>query len=890
MSCQRAKQIWRSSKLESVKSSWDCKKMLDDLQIGIGLDMEGFAADMAIVDAAVSNPPTMDLTPIATEFNAVTNAVGRTVVATSTLDTSGVVSGLEDLQTGMANVSTAATEAQFSVAGMGRAMTGLSIATRPLAVLPGQMGAISGATGLAAAGAAYVAAGFGLASTMATHMAIGLGILIAPLRGLVIVPKLIAASFSAMFAVVLAPFKVLIFGVRTAAKAMWLMLKPVVALAAAAFRLKVFFTSLRIQLKLLGAFFSLLPPKLRIVVGGLIALGAAGRVGSAALNIVARAAGAVAFAAMAIKSPLKAAGFAMLKTATTAVWLAKSVTRATKAMARFAITKTIAGMKSLGSATLNVAGAIGGRLVSAAKSAAVAVGLIAAGAAGWGIKLAADAEQAEIAFTTMLKSGDAAKAVLTELETFAASTPFQLDSLRDGAKQLLNAQVPASDLTNQLTMLGDIAAGTGKPIGDFVRIFAKVKATGKVSLETLNQLAERGVPIYTALQNQLGVSRTEMLKMISSGKVGFADFNAALESTATGAGVFAGGMAAQSQTVSGLFSTLKDNVSFAMRELGVEIINAFDFKGLMATGITMFQSLKAGIASARPAFMATATVVKAAFSAVWEVVSVTFNAITSALGLTSGNFMATFMEWAAVATWSFQQWPNIAQLAFTNVSLWLVQQGAEFVHTFTVRIPAAISWFADNFVDIFKTIGSFVASFFKNMASNIFAIMSEVWEFIASGGTSSFDVAWTPLLEGFENSVKELPNIPDRAIGELERNLMQESENLAGALGNSLATEIDNNMQMLDDFQNQQVTTPEIPDITATNDQTEEEETETTGSKSIGDALDRNSEETLKAIFSANNDDKVAQAQLAAQQKMAKGIQDLADKDPVVIPVAGAFA
>ena len=477
----------------------------------------------------------------------------------------------------------------------------------------------------------------------------------------------------------------------------------------------------------------------------------------------------------------------------------------------------------------------------------------------------------------MLKSGDGAKAVLAELEQFAASTPFQLDSLRDGAKQLLTAGVPAQGLTNKLRQLGDIAAGTGKPIGDFVRIFAKVKSTGKVGLESLNQLAERGVPIYSTLQKQLGVSREEMLKMISAGKIGFPELNTAIESMSTGAGMFAGGMAAQSQTISGLFSTLKDNVGFAMRELGSEIMLAFDFKGLMATAITMFQALKTGIASARPAFVAIATVSKAAFSAVWEVVTVVFNGLMSSLGLTSGNFMTTFMEWAAIATWAFKEWPNIAELAFLNVGLGLVRLGAEFVHHFTVRIPTVLAWFGENFVDIFTTAASFVGSIFLNLGENIKNAMTAIWDFITSGGTE-LEFAWTPLTEGFKNTIKDMPDIPDRAVSALEKKMQADSERLAGALGGSLADEIDSNMQMLEEFQSKEVKLPTMDDVQLP-DGVEEEgtagDTKNKRTNFLVDSLNRGSEAALKAIFS-NQPNSTAEKQLSTQKSMDKHLGTIA--------------
>ena len=328
-----------------------------------------------------------------------------------------------------------------------------------------------------------------------------------------------------------------------------------------------------------------------------------------------------------------------------------------------------------------------------------------------------------------------------------------------------------------------------------------------------------------------------------------------------------------------------------MRELGTEIIKAFDFKGLMASGIIMFQSLKAGIASARPAFIATATVVKAAFGAVWEVVSVTFSAITAALGLTGGNFMATFMEGAAVATFAFKQWPNIAQLAFTNVGLWLVQIGADFVHLFTGVLPALFTWFGSNWKDLFFTAFDLVTTVFVNLGQNIRNAMTAIWDFIASAGTASLSIAWTPLTEGFANTISELPNIPDRAVSELERNLTAQSDNLASALGSSLAAEIDNNMRMLDEFQSRTVETPTIPDVTASTDAVVDEDSATKGNSRTNfavDSLDRGSEAALKAVFSAGGGDKTPQQQLTVQKQMAASLKTIASKPVVQFESAGA--
>ena len=257
-----------------------------------------------------------------------------------------------------------------------------------------------------------------------------------------------------------------------------------------------------------------------------------------------------------------------------------------------ALKRTRRGVRATVSGMFRLARAMGRTVVSGARRAASGLAMLAgpiklAGAAlatigaagvGFGVKLAAEAETAHTSFTTMLGSATEATAILAQLKQFSASTPFQLDSLRDGAKLLLNAQVPTNQLIDRMTMLGDVAAGTGKPIIEFARIYSKVKATGKVSLETLNQLAERGVPIYSELTKVLGVSREEMLKMISRGKVGFDDLHSAISATTSAGGIFAGGMVAQSQTLSGLWSTLKDYVGFALQEIAEQLLTSINFK------------------------------------------------------------------------------------------------------------------------------------------------------------------------------------------------------------------------------------------------------------------------------------------------------------------------
>src|SRR5690606_5081954 len=102
------------------------------------------------------------------------------------------------------------------------------------------------------------------------------------------------------------------------------------------------------------------------------------------------------------------------------------------------------------------------------------------GAAGFGIKLAGEMEQATIAFTTMTGSAEKARAVLGEIEQFAVKTPFQFPELVDGAKRLMAFGIAADQIIPTMTMLGDISAGLNIPIGEMAQLYGKARVQGQL--------------------------------------------------------------------------------------------------------------------------------------------------------------------------------------------------------------------------------------------------------------------------------------------------------------------------------------------------------------------------------------------------------------------------
>jgi tape measure domain-containing protein len=186
--------------------------------------------------------------------------------------------------------------------------------------------------------------------------------------------------------------------------------------------------------------------------------------------------------------------------------------------------------------------------------------------------LGAEMEQTEIAFGTFLRSAEKGKAVIADLNQFANVTPFDNEEIIQSGRVLLAANVPAEKLTDTLETIGNIAAGTNVPITELGNIYAKVMNKGKLQAEELNQLAERGIPIIDTLAKEFGVTKAEVFKLGSEGKITSDVMNSAFATMTKKGGIFFKLMEKQSESASGLLSTLQGKMKLAGTELGKRML------------------------------------------------------------------------------------------------------------------------------------------------------------------------------------------------------------------------------------------------------------------------------------------------------------------------------
>ena len=177
-------------------------------------------------------------------------------------------------------------------------------------------------------------------------------------------------------------------------------------------------------------------------------------------------------------------------------------------------------------------------------------------------------QQLEIAFGTMLKSKEKANALMAQMTDLAAKTPFGLQEVSEGAKRLLAFQVPAEEVTETLRRMGDVAAGLGVPMERLIHVYGQVKAQGRMFTNDLYQFMNAGIPMISELSKAVGKSETEIKEMVAEGKMGFAEVQAVIKNMTDEGGTFYNLMDAQSKSLGGQISNLKDNFAQVLNEIG----------------------------------------------------------------------------------------------------------------------------------------------------------------------------------------------------------------------------------------------------------------------------------------------------------------------------------
>ncbi len=206
------------------------------------------------------------------------------------------------------------------------------------------------------------------------------------------------------------------------------------------------------------------------------------------------------------------------------------------------------------------------------KSGAKLAGLAVAGLTAGVVYLAhafSKIEDAQANFTPLMGSADKARQLVDALNVAAAKTPFEFNDLSAAAQQILpNMNGDIQKTIDTINMLGDAAGGNAQKLESITRGYNKALLKGKVDLESLNMVAEAGVPIYAQMAKVLNTTPKKLFKQISAGKITTEQLTKTFKVMTSEGGIFFNGMDIASRTMSGMWSTLMDDISQTAAALG----------------------------------------------------------------------------------------------------------------------------------------------------------------------------------------------------------------------------------------------------------------------------------------------------------------------------------
>ena len=183
---------------------------------------------------------------------------------------------------------------------------------------------------------------------------------------------------------------------------------------------------------------------------------------------------------------------------------------------------------------------------------------------GAALKSFADMERLQLGLTAIMGSSKAAEVELKKLRKTAENPGLALPQVVQASSTLQAVGLSADAARETILQFGNATARAGKGavvFDELIFAFSKIQSTGKITQESLNQIAERLPGFSTLLQETFGASTAEGINATGISAVNFSkqtvEALATLERAKGGLG--------------NAFDNLKDNVTASLSELGKTI-------------------------------------------------------------------------------------------------------------------------------------------------------------------------------------------------------------------------------------------------------------------------------------------------------------------------------
>jgi hypothetical protein len=215
------------------------------------------------------------------------------------------------------------------------------------------------------------------------------------------------------------------------------------------------------------------------------------------------------------------------------------------------------------------------------------IALTGIGIAKEAVQLAASAEDMTVSFGVMVGSAARGAQLVKDLQVLAAQTPYELNSLLQSSQLLLTYGTNVEDVLPTLQALGDVTGGDAMKLQRMTYAMSQVQSQGRMTGHVMREMAMAGFNpaqiLAEKMAKDMGISVPKALGRIQEqahkGGLSLTQVKEAFRLATSEGGRFYKNMEKRSQTLGGLFSTMKDDIAGTLRSLGQEMIERMDLKG-----------------------------------------------------------------------------------------------------------------------------------------------------------------------------------------------------------------------------------------------------------------------------------------------------------------------
>ena len=392
-----------------------------------------------------------------------------------------------------------------------------------------------------------------------------------------------------------------------------------------------------------------------------------------------------------------------------------------------------------------------------AVTAALGAGVVA------GVKYNASIESYQTSFEVMTGSAEKAAEVIDKLKKVGAETPFELPDLADTTQLLMNYGFSADEAMDKMMMLGDISQGSAEKMSRIATAYGQMSSAGKVSLEDVKQMIEAGFNPLQEISESTGESMASLYDRISKGTISVDEITASMQRATSEGGKYFQSMEKQSQTFSGLISTLKDNAQQLLGEVVKPISDGLT-ESLLPAAISAIEQLTQGFEENGVAGMiqAAGNIVNGLFTGMTENAPML---ISTGMELLNQFLLGIATGVPALITKGFEIVTQLALGILQNLPQ-LITQGAavitNFVNGLLSSLPSVLQSGVQmilRLVDgIINNLPSIVSAAAQAIARFIASIASNLPQIIATGNKIIAELA-VGLIKAIPNLVSKIPQI-----------------------------------------------------------------------------------------------------------------------------------